>query len=312
MADTESESGEWTDRYDPVGSLPLDEALAVLGEETRARIVVELGAAVAPEDARPGLLSFSDLMDRVGIEDSGRFNYHLEKLVGTFVRKADDGYRLRPPGHLFYRALVAGTLTERERLEPFTAGSCPDCGADLTAEYPADHYLYVRCRECSGFFHTVHLPNRGVRDRSREDALEAALRKSRHESGLLREGVCHACVAPVERELRTDDPGVCGRRCEYDVYAILACSACNTGGIGHPAQIALTAPAVVGFFHDHGRDARTVRPWEPVVIAAENGTRFDGESSTAVVPFELGDERLTVRLDDDLQVASVTHTRRSS
>ena len=311
--DADTESAEWADRYDPVDPLPLDDALSVLGEETRARIVVALGDAVDPEDANPGVLAFSELMDRVGAEDSGRFNYHLDKLVGTFVRKVDDGYRLHPPGHLLYRAIVAGTLTERERLEPFPAGDCPDCGAELTAEYPANHYLYVRCRDCGGFFHPYHLPDRGARDRSREAALDAAVRKGRYESGLLRDGVCHACTAPVERELRTDDPGVCGRRCDYDVYAVLACTACNTGGVGHPAQIALTAPSVVGFFDDHGRDARAVRPWDPAVIDAESDTRLeDGteeiDSLTVTVPFELDDERLTVRLNDELQVASVTRS----
>lgn len=302
----ETETGsEWLERYDPVDSLPLDEALSILGEVTRARIVAELGEAVDPTDARSGVLAYSELMARVGVDDSGRFNYHLGKLAGTFVRKVDDGYRLRPPGHFFYRAVVAGTLTDRERLEPFDAGDCPDCGADLTAEYPANHCLYVRCRECGGFFHTFHLPNRGVRNRSREAALDAAVRKGRHDTALLREGVCHACTAPVDRELRTDDPGVCGRRCDYDVYAVLACSACNAGGIGHPAQIALTAPAVVGFFADHGRDARGVRPWETVVTDAEAATRVvEGDSLAAVVPFELDDERLAVRLADDLRVAN--------
>ncbi|WP_049927257.1 DUF7351 domain-containing protein [Halopiger goleimassiliensis] len=305
MAEESGTGGEWTDRYEPVPALSLEDALSIIGEETRARIVVALGEAVDPADARPGVLEFSTLMDRVGVEDSGRFNYHLDRLVDTFVRKVDGGYRLNPPGNLLYRAIVAGTLTERERLEPFGAGDCPTCGAELTAEYPADHYLYVRCGDCGDFFHTYRLPNRGVRDRSREEALDAAVRTGRHETSLLREGVCHACSAPVERELRSDDPGVCGQRCEFDVYAVLACSACNAGGIGHPAQVALTAPAVVGFFADHDRDARAVRRWEPVVADAEAGTRVhDEEPPVVAVPFELGQERLTVWLDDDLQVTS--------
>jgi DNA-binding HxlR family transcriptional regulator len=54
------------------------EAFEVLGNEIRTAMVLELADA--------GPLSFSELRERVGVTDSGRFNYHLEKLVGRFVR----------------------------------------------------------------------------------------------------------------------------------------------------------------------------------------------------------------------------------
>jgi DNA-binding HxlR family transcriptional regulator len=54
------------------------EAFEVLGNGIRTAMVLELADA--------GPLSFSELRERVGVTDSGRFNYHLEKLVGRFVR----------------------------------------------------------------------------------------------------------------------------------------------------------------------------------------------------------------------------------
>lgn len=301
--DRSRDPGAVADPFDPVDPLSLDESLAIIGEETRARIVVELGEAVRDDGVTPATLSFSELMDRAGVADSGRFNYHLGELLDTFVKKTEAGYALRPPGHFLYRAIVAGTLTDRERLEPVRVGECPDCGADLAVEYPANHCLYVRCRDCGRFVHTAHFPQTGIDGREREEILDASLRTARHETGLLREGVCPACSARAERALRTDDPGVCGAVCDYDVYAQLSCSACNVAGFSHPASVALTAPPVVGFFDEHDRDPRAVRPWAGVLAEAQSRSTLVGEDPhTVEIPFELDDECLTVRLDADLQV----------
>lgn len=305
---TESERGD--DVFDPVDSLSLDEALSIIGEETRARIIVELGESVQSDGVSIRPLSFSELMDAVGVSDSGRFNYHLDKLVDTFVKKTGQGYVLRPPGHFLYRAIVAGTLTDREGLDSFTVDDCPDCGATLTVEYPSDHCLYVRCRKCETLVQSTHLPNRGIEGRSREEILDAAVRKDRHETGILREGVCPGCSARVDRDLRAEDPAFCGEVCDYEVYALLTCSACNVGGVAHPASVALTTPAAVGFFAGHGRDPRAIRPWaEPVVEARFRSQIVTEDPLVVEVPFELEGEQLTVRLDEDLQVSG---TERSS
>jgi hypothetical protein len=82
-----------------------DDAFATLGNETRLGILQTLGRA--GED-----LSFSVLRDRVGVEDSGQFNYHLEQLVGHFVRKTEDGYQLRRAGRRVVEAVLSGAVTD--------------------------------------------------------------------------------------------------------------------------------------------------------------------------------------------------------
>ena len=94
------------------------------------------------------VLGFSELMERVNVADSGRFNYHLTKVVGTFVKKSDDGYALRGPGQLLYEALVAGTLTDRQSIEPFSVDDCPDCNGKLSVAYHSDHLITVKCVDC--------------------------------------------------------------------------------------------------------------------------------------------------------------------
>jgi len=61
----------------------VSDALELLSDETRLAVVLELAAADAVPDGDP--LSFSTLRDRVGVRDSGRFNYHLDRLRERFV-----------------------------------------------------------------------------------------------------------------------------------------------------------------------------------------------------------------------------------
>lgn len=49
------------------------DALEVLGNEIRVSILRELAEADGP-------LSFTELRERAGVRDTGKFNYHLEKL----------------------------------------------------------------------------------------------------------------------------------------------------------------------------------------------------------------------------------------
>lgn len=73
-------------------ALPPDRALSILGNETRIAILRVLGSA--DEEVVP----FSTLRKRVGIEDSGQFNYHLNQLAGHYIRHTPDGYALCQAG----------------------------------------------------------------------------------------------------------------------------------------------------------------------------------------------------------------------
>lgn len=104
------------------------DALTVLGDETRIAIVRALAAAEGP-------LPFSELRRRVGVDDPGRFNYHLSKLREYFVREADGGYTLREAGS---RVVAAAGVAEGGTQAPATAAidadteseTCPVCGED--------------------------------------------------------------------------------------------------------------------------------------------------------------------------------------
>ncbi|NIS32577.1 MAG: helix-turn-helix domain-containing protein, partial [Actinobacteria bacterium] len=57
------------------GFMAPDAAYGLLGSEPRIGILQALGEADRP-------VTFSELKERVDVDDSGRFNYHLSKLEG--------------------------------------------------------------------------------------------------------------------------------------------------------------------------------------------------------------------------------------
>jgi hypothetical protein len=98
------------------------DALDAIANEHRIRIVRALAEADDP-------LSFSDLRRRVGIDDTGRFAYHLTELLGRFVRRTDAGYDLGDAGE---RVVIAAADVDPEAATLLSGAdadeTCPVCG----------------------------------------------------------------------------------------------------------------------------------------------------------------------------------------
>jgi hypothetical protein len=244
-------------------------AFAALSNETRLAILLALWDAhdsVNPENG----IAFSELHDRVGIHDSGQFNYHLEQLVGQFVRKVDDGYVLRRAGAKLVRTVIAGAGIEEPTLErtPIDV-SCPYCDGRTAVLYD-DEWLYHVCTECEGgFAGTDEQPDgyltgaaldpAGFTDRSPAELWAAALSRGYQDMKTMLEGVCNECSGRVALRLDvcedhdTEGPGVC-ESCGRSPIAlvILACTVCRNYHACSPRSLVLHHPAVVAFYYDHG------------------------------------------------------------
>jgi DNA-binding transcriptional ArsR family regulator len=274
---------------DPDGS-PLDavagddatratEAFAALGDETRLAILLALWEACDPADPDDGV-PFSALRERVGVSDSGRFNYHLDRLEGRFVRRVEAGYALRRSGRQVVRTVVAGTGIEEPTLEPTVIDAdCPFCGAPLAVTYE-DEWLYKVCTECQGAYEGgeavpdgylagAALAPAGLTDRSPEEAWAAALTRAYQDTKTLVEGVCNECSGPVDRTLDICEAhdvdtggdgtgtgagvcGTCGRR--FAAIAVVHCRVCENYHAMPPRTLVVNHPAVVSFYHERGVD----------------------------------------------------------
>jgi len=101
------------------------DALSVLAHETRLEIISELAEAAEP-------LSFTTLRERVGVRDTGKFNYHLTALCEYFVRETAEGYELGYAGERL--AADAGVVVPNAEADASAAdggadeSACPVCG----------------------------------------------------------------------------------------------------------------------------------------------------------------------------------------
>lgn len=173
------------------------EVFSILGNDTRVdilRALLELGADDEP-------VSFTDLFERVDVDDSANFSYHLRKLTGHFVKQHDDGYEFRYPGRKVVSSIFTGTLTERAQLGFFPAsGSCYACGSGLRGWY-VDDTLTIGCTDCGTIQVSYPFPSGGLDDRTTDDLLQAFHHYVRHHYCLAADGVCPECTGTVETGL---------------------------------------------------------------------------------------------------------------
>lgn len=231
-------------------------AFSLLAGEIRVRIIQELGNATVSPDTGIPRLSYAELQSRVNIRDSGRFNYHLQKLLGNYVVKEESGYRLRWPGMVVYRALVAGILTGDADIsfDRISVGiDCHRCGD------PVEAYLYetlfrVRCWSCDANYADIYVPTQGLAGKSPNEQLRTVHRRSRTILNAMTTGQCPWCANDVAVEIRSGEeslPSVQDTR-DLDVYAIYRCTNCTAFHYIPVSQVLLYHPATIAFYHNQG------------------------------------------------------------
>lgn len=306
------------------------DAFALLGDETRLAILLALWDAYEPH-AEHNAVSFSELRDRVGLRQGTQFNYHLDKLVGRFVRKTDDGYELRRPARMLVQSIIAGTGLEEVRVEPTEIdASCELCGASTAITYE-NNYVYQVCTDCqgesapgdghpSGLLTGWTFEPTGVSNRTAEELFAASTIKNLSRIVLRFENVCPECSGRVEWALdicddhdsATDDPcPTCGRH--RAIIARETCTVCKSSGQGTPGIKVLLHPAVIAFYYDRGieigftgtTDVRDViQMLKLVETFEEDVVSQDPPRVRVTAPHD--DDELQLLLDERLNVVDTT------
>lgn len=216
-----------------VDGLSADEAFAILGDETRVdvlRVLWNADAARVYDDGSDAArtMSYSGLKAAVDVDDNGRFNYHLSRLVPHFVRRTDDGYRLSGAGHRIARTVLAVSGPDDHDVSRDLDADCPLCGGPVEAAFE-DQWLRIRCTDCNGLFgdqaptgtlFLTSFPAAGLSNRDPEETLDTALYRCALDITYLTAGICRECAGRV-----SSTTTVCE---DHDSTAADACSDCGT------------------------------------------------------------------------------------
>jgi DNA-binding transcriptional ArsR family regulator len=274
------------------------EAFALLGHEIRLDILMALLEHWRAAHTEPR--SYSDLMRAVGIEDSGKFNYHLGKLRGVYVKKVEGGYVPTGAATALYRAVLATDPTgDAERTDLAVDANCPDCGGVLRGVYEQD-FLSVSCQDCgslAGDF-TYPFPKNGLNGRRDQEVLAAVQERAEHHISLARSGQCPFCTGTTAVTVLVED---LGDPTTHDVE--ITCSTC-TFVVRVKLLFALVrVPRVTAALLALGIEVGAVTNWELPEPTIQISNR-----DPLVIASDLETEQGTARIvvDDDLDVQSVT------
>lgn len=242
-------------------------------------------------------LGFTDLRDRAGIEDTGRFNYHLGRLRGTFVRKADEGYRLTTFAHRLLAPMVGGVYDPEWAPEPVDSpGECSECGRELVIR-PEGATLQLVCED-------EHVINSGLlgypaamTGRSAGETVTALGLLNLHGIEQAVAGVCPLCHGRVDGSV-SEHGGVGGYLFEAP------CGTCGNQFAAPVGYCVATHPTVAGFLADHGVDVRRTAPWA-LDFCTAGAERVTSEDPLRLeLRIERGDDTLSVLVDRDGSVVS--------
>lgn len=300
--------------------LSAEEALSVLGDETRLGILRTLGEADEP-------LSFSDLYARSECDTSANFSYHLGQLTDYFVHETDGGYVLRQAGRRVIEAVLAEAPGEEAGLERTRVDRpCFLCDAPVEVSYRGQH-VGVYCPACNGTRNEtsptadgrvvevtdvlgyLDLPPAGVTSRTPAEVLQAATFWTTSEALALARNVCPRCSAPTEQSLTVcEDHDADGSYCEacgqrFAVTIHQHCTNCIYSVQSPLGRYFFGNTELVQFMIDHGIDPLAV---DGLHLSALEETVVTIDPFEARFEFTVEGDALTLAVDDDLSVTDVT------
>ncbi|PSP17877.1 hypothetical protein BRC62_04165 [Halobacteriales archaeon QH_10_67_13] len=282
-----------------------DAVFDLLADETRLSIIRELADA-------HGAVPFAELRQRVGVRDSGRFNYHLDKLVGQFVAKTDAGYELTETGDRIDGALEAGTYTLADSIDPVALEDpCPVCGGEQRLHYE-DKIVRTEC-DCFAEAR-FHLPPSAVGAFDPETFPDVSDRYLKTTFYRITRGFCPYCDGQVRAAagpiLSPDEaPNELSateiERARETPQAHFTCTRCDREFGAGLTSVLLFHPAVVSFYYDHGVDVQSEPYWQLKGLATDRERIRGREPFRAAVTYAVNGDRLTAVVDESLEVLEI-------
>ncbi len=291
------------------GGKPRDAlAFAALDSDVRLAILDSLYERTVEPGPLVDDATYSTIKSDVGVDDSGRFSYHLDRLTDRFVTKTEDGYRLAEPGREVVRLRRREVLTSDASVDTQPIDrTCYRCGGGLETAYRGG-YMVTRCRECDGLVDhelvptgtvsAISYPPSGVRGIGIDTAFERAHAIVDQHLRTMAGGFCSECGHDVTATLMPgydrDSTGNGGdSRFTHDGLVKLSCDHCGQRRVSHPLHVTADRGPMAGFFAERGLDPgwdrfAEVMAWD--TTPGPDGVRFESPDGTVWT------------VDDDLHV----------
>lgn len=268
-----------------------EEAFAQLGNKTRITIVRILG------EAHGEALSFSELHERVGTRDSGQFNYHLNQLIGLFVRRTEEGrYELTYAGNRVIGSIFSGEFNQSTSETTFHLESdCAVCATPLQATYARER-VTIQCSGCNEIDTRFGFPPGAMENCSSAELTRVFDRWLKSIFTLVYDGVCNNCSGKLKATL-TDESEFLhpGEQVNIEYH----CERCTDESAISISSYLYLHPEVVRFYHRHDIDIRRIDLWNThayikpeVRIVSEDPWKIEATSNID------GDE-LTIDINQD-------------
>lgn len=285
-------------------TLSAEDAFRLFSHEIRVDILLALWDA-------PGFrLTFSELQDEVDERDSGKFNYHLGKLVGQFVGHVDDEYELLYPGHRVIDAIRSGILHQSAKIEPIELhAECPNCDSPLQFQYRG-YIVTISCPQCDELILEFAFDPGGLLNRSSEEIIAAFDKRTRFIWGLALEGICPICSGKTQSEpslAAGKSPEINHFGDNHPAVVSLDCQQCSFYSYPPLGMVLLNDLEFVGLFLRQDVDLHEIRLWEidfiiePTRISVQSTDPWEINITTAI-----GGPERHIRLDGEPSIQMIT------
>lgn len=286
---------------DHAGDHSSADAFALVGNEIRAAILRAFGDARLEERSMP-TLSFSDIRDRADLDvDSGQFNYHLQQLVGHYLERRDEGYRMRPEGRLLYQTLRAGTFDPDDSRATIDAGfACYYCATDVQATF-GEGTARVQCPGCEYLYDIAAVPPGSFVDGEPDLSRVSEYNYQQHFS--FARGVCPTCGNAVTTDVLDPSAVPFPGAEKHEIYVYRSCDHCGAQIYLSIGESLLPDPGLISFCYDHGVDVLSTPLWELKFAATDRHvTVQSSEPWSFVLEVPMEDETLELLVNETISV----------
>ena len=289
-----------------------DEVFGLLSDESRLDIL--RAVAIAQKEASTtgeASLSFSEIYDRVSVDNTSKLSYHLGELTGTFLRKHAEGYAFTHAGEQLVRFILSKNYERPADIGPIdTDGVCLFCGKAALQATIEEQYFMVRCSACDRPAFAYRARPAQVRSHTGDEIVESVIWEQAGDLLKTRQGVCPDCGGKLETAVEEASGSPAGDSVPVSFAAVSECHHClRQVGIPLPYAAAYH-PDSVAFHWEHGVDILGTGFWEfhPYLLNDRwTAESLPSESAAYRVAFEHGPAVLRVYLDE---TATVTRTER--